>query len=124
MKEKLMKEIRLNECEVRADEQDEGKMIIEGYPIVFDREAFIEGWDGGFYEKVDRKAFDTADMSDVRWRPRQSERRSSSTRKYPLCCCCHTTRSHMKRTALTPPFTRQGWRRFQNHLPSSAQTSI
>lgn len=65
MKEKLMKEIRLNQCEVRADEQDEGKMIIEGYPIVFDKEAFIEGWDGGFYEKVDRKAFDNADMSDV-----------------------------------------------------------
>ena len=65
MKEKLMKEIRLNECEVRADEKEEGKMIIEGYPIVFDKEAFIEGWDGGFYEKVDRKAFDDADMSDV-----------------------------------------------------------
>ena len=65
MKEKLMKEIRLNECEVRADDQEEGKMIIEGYPIVFDKEAFIEGWDGGFYEKVDRKAFDNADMSDV-----------------------------------------------------------
>ncbi len=65
MKEKLMKEIRLNECEVRADDKQEGKMIIEGYPIVFDKEAFIEGWDGGFYEKVDRKAFDNADMSDV-----------------------------------------------------------
>ena len=65
MKEKLMKEIRLNQCEVRADEKEEGKMIIEGYPIVFDKEAFIEGWDGGFYEKVDRKAFDNADMSDV-----------------------------------------------------------
>ena len=65
MKEKLMKEIRVNECEVRADEQDEGKMIVEGYPIVFDKEAFIEGWDGGFYEKVDHNAFDGADMSDV-----------------------------------------------------------
>lgn len=65
MKEKLMKEIRLNECEVRADDQEEGKMIIEGYPIVFDKEAYIEGWEGGFYEKVDRKAFDNADMSDV-----------------------------------------------------------
>ena len=60
-----MKEIRLNECEVRADEQEEGKMIIEGYPIVFDKEAYIEGWEGGFYEKVDREAFKNADMSDV-----------------------------------------------------------
>ena len=65
MKEKLMKEIRLNQCEVRADEAEEGKMIIEGYPIIFDKEAYIEGWDGGFYEKVDRHAFDNADMSDV-----------------------------------------------------------
>ena len=62
----LEKEIRLN-CEnvsVRAEE-DESKMIVEGYPIVFDKEAYIEGWDGGFYEKVDRNAFDNADMSDV-----------------------------------------------------------
>ena len=63
-KELKMKEIRLNQCEVRAEET-EGKMIIEGYPIVFDKEAFIEGWDGGFYEKVDRHAFDEADMKDV-----------------------------------------------------------
>lgn len=65
MKEKLMKEIRLNECEVRADEKEEGKMIIEGYPIVFDQETYIEFWDGGFYEQIDKKAFDNADMSDV-----------------------------------------------------------
>ena len=64
-----MKEIRLNECEVRADEQEEGKMIIEGYPIVFDKEAYIEGWDGGFYEKVDRKAFDKADRGRHAVRP-------------------------------------------------------
>ena len=63
----LEKEIRLN-CEnvsVRAEDGEESKMIVEGYPIVFDKEAYIEGWDGGFYEKVDRKAFDGADMSDV-----------------------------------------------------------
>lgn len=62
----LEKEIRLN-CEnvsVRAEEHSE-KMIVEGYPIVFGKEAYIEGWDGGFYEKVDRHAFDNADMSDV-----------------------------------------------------------
>ena len=64
-KELKMKEIRLNNVEVRAEET-EGKMIIEGYPIVFDREAFIECWPGdGFYEKVDRHAFDEADMTDV-----------------------------------------------------------
>ena len=63
----LEKEIRLNfeNVNVRAEDDDESKMIIEGYPIVFEKEAFIEGWDGGFYEKVDRNAFDNADMSDV-----------------------------------------------------------
>lgn len=63
----LDKEIRLN-CEnvsVRAEEGESEKMIVEGYPIIFDKEAYIEGWDGGFYEKVDRHAFDNADMSDV-----------------------------------------------------------
>ena len=62
----LEKEIRLN-CEnvsVR-DDDGESKMIVEGYPIIFDKETYIEGWDGGFYEKVDRNAFNNADMTDV-----------------------------------------------------------
>lgn len=66
-KEKLTKELRLNTevLEVRADEQDSGKMIIEGYPVIFDREAYIDlGWDGWF-EKIDRNAFANADISDV-----------------------------------------------------------
>ena len=67
MKEKKLKELRLatENLEVRADEQDGAKMIIEGYPIVFDKETYIDcGW-GGWYEKVDRNAFANADMSDV-----------------------------------------------------------
>lgn len=64
-KQKLTKEIRLQSEPVNIRAEEDGKMVIEGYPIVFDKEAFIQGWDGGFYEKVDRKAFDNADMSDV-----------------------------------------------------------
>ena len=67
MKEKKLKELRLatENLEAKADEQDNAKMIIEGYPIVFDTETYIDlGWDG-WYEKVDRNAFATADMSDV-----------------------------------------------------------
>lgn len=67
MKEKKLKELRLatENLEVRADEQDQAKMIIEGYPIVFDEETYIDlGWEG-WYEKVDRNAFANADMSDV-----------------------------------------------------------
>lgn len=62
--------MRLNveNLEVRADEQDGSKMIIEGYPIIFDKEVLIgekgDGWDG-WYEKIDRNAFAGADMSDV-----------------------------------------------------------
>ena len=67
MKQKLTKELRLNtqSLEIRADEQSGEKMIIEGYPIVFDKETYIDlGWDG-WYEKIDRNAFANADMSDV-----------------------------------------------------------
>lgn len=66
MKDKKQKELRLNlqGLETRADET-EGKMIIEGYPVVFEQETYIDlGWDG-WYEKIDRNAFEGADMSDV-----------------------------------------------------------
>ena len=67
MKQKLPKELRLapETLTVRADEQESGKMIIEGYPIVFDQEAYIECGFGGWFEKVDRNAFANADISDV-----------------------------------------------------------
>lgn len=64
-KQKLNKEIRLQSEPVNIRAEEDGKMVIEGYPIVFDKEAYINGFFGGFYEKVDRHAFDDADMSDV-----------------------------------------------------------
>lgn len=68
MKDKKQKEIRLNNVEnlqIRNDGQEENKMVIEGYPIVFDRETYIDCFFGGWYEKIDRNAFANADMSDV-----------------------------------------------------------
>lgn len=67
MKDKLPKELRLatEALQVRADEQETAKMIIEGYPIVFDKETYIDYGFDGWYEKVDRNAFANADMSDV-----------------------------------------------------------
>lgn len=66
---KLPKEIRLNveNLEVRNDEQEASKMIIEGYPIIFDKETYIDLGDPewSWFEKVDRNAFANADMSDV-----------------------------------------------------------
>lgn len=65
--EKLENERRLvSNVEIRAEgEGEDTRMIVEGYPIVFDQETYIDGWFGGFFEKVDPKAFDDADMSDV-----------------------------------------------------------
>lgn len=63
------KEIRLASVsdftiEHRA-EGDENKLIIEGYAARYDSETFI-GWDGwGFYETIEKGAFDDADMRDV-----------------------------------------------------------
>lgn len=67
MKEKKLKELRLatEGLEVRADEGESSKMIIEGYPIVFDQETLIDCWFDKWYEKIDRNAFANADMSDV-----------------------------------------------------------
>lgn len=67
MKEKKLKELRLatENLQIRNDEQDSAKMIIEGYPIVFNKEAYIDCGFDGWYEQIDRNAFANADMSDV-----------------------------------------------------------
>lgn len=67
MKEKKLKELRLatESVTVRSDEGESSKMIIEGYPIVFDKETYIDCGFDGWHEKIDRKAFDNTDMSDV-----------------------------------------------------------
>lgn len=68
-KQRLEKETRLADIqgfiiEQREDGESE-MMIASGYPVVFDKETFI-GFEGrGFYESIDPKAFDNADMSDV-----------------------------------------------------------
>lgn len=63
------KEIRLANIadfsiEHRADE-DGGKMIIEGYAAVYDDETLIGDEEWGFYERIERGAFDGANMKDV-----------------------------------------------------------
>lgn len=56
--EKKTKEVRLRE--VRAAENEEEKMSIEGYAIVFDEPTNL-----GYIEIIDRGALDNCDMSDV-----------------------------------------------------------
>ena len=52
--------------ELRRDEGAESdKMIIEGYAAVFDSETLIGSEEWGFYESIDRGAFEGANMKDV-----------------------------------------------------------
>lgn len=64
------KEIRLAnindfKIELREDEAQKNKMIIEGYAVVFDSETLIGSEDYGFYESIDKRAFEGANMKDV-----------------------------------------------------------
>ena len=62
------KEVRLiNISDFKVEKRDEGdsKMVIEGYAAVFDSETLIGTEDWGFYESIDRRAFEGADMKDV-----------------------------------------------------------
>lgn len=58
-----------NDKEMRSVEfsalEEEGKMILEGYPVVFDQETLIGDPSWGWYETIDRHALDDADLSDV-----------------------------------------------------------
>lgn len=60
------KERRFGLVEARAAMENE-TLILEGYAVIFGSETAIgdpeNGW--GFYESIDRNAFDEADMSDV-----------------------------------------------------------
>ena len=52
--------------EMRKDEGAESdKMVIEGYAAVFDSETLIGTEDWGFYESIDKRAFEGANMKDV-----------------------------------------------------------
>ena len=45
--------------------EDEGKLIIEGYAAVYDSEALIGDKSWGFYEHIEKGAFEKANMKDV-----------------------------------------------------------
>lgn len=67
--DKNNKEIRIaniKDFTVRsAEESDDGKMILEGYAAVTERETMIGDKSWGWLETIDRHAFDEADLSDV-----------------------------------------------------------
>lgn len=81
----------IGQIEVRKDDDNgKEKMIIRGFPCVFDSETMLysfKGWDGyevRVYEKVDPDAFDEADMSDVIFNYNHCGRVYSRTRNNSL----------------------------------------
>ena len=51
--------------DVSFKEEDEQKMVLEGYAIVFDQETLIGDKEKGFIESIDRNALKNANMKDV-----------------------------------------------------------
>lgn len=63
--DKEFRNISFSDLKVEKREEGEGKMVIEGYAAVFDSETLIGTEDWGFYESIDKRAFEGADMKDV-----------------------------------------------------------
>lgn len=61
--QKNNKETRL--AEVRSDSTEDGKMVLEGYAIVFGQETLIGDEENGFYESIDAGSLEGAEMKDV-----------------------------------------------------------
>lgn len=71
-KKMTQKEIRLSKIKdynisVRSSDDPEApnKMVIEGYAVVFDKETLIGSEEWGFYESIDKRAFEETNMKDV-----------------------------------------------------------
>ena len=61
--DKMKIENRLSDVSLK--EEDEQKMVLEGYAIVFDQETLIGDKEKGFIESIDRNALTNANMKDV-----------------------------------------------------------
>ncbi len=60
----MEKETRFSSIETRTDEENK-KMIVEGYAIVFDEETLIGDEERGFIERIDKNALAETNMKDV-----------------------------------------------------------
>lgn len=49
----------------RRDDEDGGKLVIEGYAAVYDSETLIGSEEWGFFERIEKGAFEGANMKDV-----------------------------------------------------------
>ncbi len=59
------KETRFSSLELRKDDENEQKMVVEGYAIVFDEETLIGTEEHGFLESIDKNALKEANIKDV-----------------------------------------------------------
>ena len=64
-KEKEQRIISIIDHHLEKREDGNEDMILEGYACVFNQTTLIGSLDWGFYETIDRNAFDGADLSDV-----------------------------------------------------------
>ena len=60
----MEKETRFSSIETRSDDENK-KMIVEGYAIVFDEETLIGDEERGFIEVIDKGALTSTNMKDV-----------------------------------------------------------
>lgn len=65
--EKAKKELRQiqTKIELRSTEGEDGQQVIEGYALKFNRQSDVLGYYVKFREKIDPRALDNADMSNV-----------------------------------------------------------
>lgn len=61
----IKKETRFSSIESRKDEENENKMVVEGYAIVFNEDTLIGTEEHGFVEAIDKDALKEANMKDV-----------------------------------------------------------
>lgn len=54
------------EATFRALPNEDQKGVIEGTPIVFNQDTIMHSWDGDYFERIDVRALDNANLDDVR----------------------------------------------------------
>lgn len=106
--EKLMNEknvefrdFRLTNIETRTNEAGTEELVLEGVPCVFDNETIL--YKGKYYEyreKIDKNAFDNADMTDVIFNYNHGGRVYARTRNNSLGLKVEADGLHMRATLM------------------------
>jgi HK97 family phage prohead protease len=91
------RDFMLTKIETRKKDDGNDEMILEGVPCTFDTETVL--YKGKYYEcreKIDRNAFDTADISDVIFNYNHCGRVYARTRNNSLSLSVENDGLHMK----------------------------